>query len=176
MGLKYDGLEAVDWLVNWLNAPTSATRPRTRMPVPDWQRLAFVDKAEREHGDPVADVAAYLRASRQSPQGDPTPWTPDPLSSIASADRDELAHEAYGMIFNRDDVGVSNVLPNYVSVPTLAALAMPQSAAAAAPAATTGGEDGPPIGPALSDWGRKHVSQLAFEKVDELLEEAAAAG
>ncbi len=39
-----------------------------------------------------------------------------------------------------------------------------------------GFEDAPPIGPALTDWGRKRESLLAFEQVDRYLAEAAARG
>jgi len=151
VGSKYTD---AGWLASWLRDPHRHS-PQTLMPNPllEPSPAGPDDKAT----DPAADVAAYLF-------GGSSGWEPKPLPAVDEQDVDALAE-----VF---DVGTEE----------LAAMTLDEKLREVGRRAigqrgcygchdVPGFEHAQPIGPALSDWGRKREELLAFEQVERFVEE-----
>jgi len=148
VGSKYTD---AGWLASWLRDPHRHA-PQTLMPDP------LLETGADDGSDPAADLATYLMASvgRQ----------PVPLPRINEEDIDALA-----VVFG-------------VGTEELAAMTLDEKLREVGRRAVgkrgcyachdvPGFEDAQPIGPALSDWGRKREELLAFEHVERFVEQGA---
>ncbi|MBN2217182.1 MAG: cytochrome c [Pirellulales bacterium] len=174
LGSKYATARAAAWLADWLRDPARQS-PRTRMPNP----LLARDAAAAN--DPVADLTAFLLASAE--------WNPSPPSALQEADLDELVQAHLAARHGPDEA--RRIVEQGLSDREFAAtpgdereLARPitrrkklhyVARRTIAKRGCFGCHDIPgfelarPIGPALSDWGRKDESLLAFGRVERLL-------
>ncbi len=176
------------WLVSWLRDP-SRHSPRTLMPnlLLEPKPVTGGEDAEGQGGrftDPAADIAAYLlqSADRELPD------TP----KFVESDLDELALTHLSKTFSPDlarqylDRGIPPEMAGDISgdvVELLGEIDLEKKLRYVGRRTirkrgcygchdVPGFEDGQPIGPALSDWGRKQESLLAFEQVHRLLAES----
>jgi cbb3-type cytochrome oxidase cytochrome c subunit len=173
LGAKLNTPAGATWLVRWLRDPVSHS-PRTFMPNPELE-------PEAPMTDPAADLAAYLLSSYE--------WQPKEYPTLVEADLDELALLHLTKSYPKD------VAKEYLQegIPASAAAQAEGDARELVGPITRekklryvgrrtirkrgcygchdipGFENAPLIGPALSDWGRKQESQLAFEQVHQLL-------
>lgn len=181
LAAKFDSAGGQAWLESWIRDPLRHA-PRTRMPRVD------MESSQAPAGtDPVADVVAFLRT--------PTDWHPAPAPAFQPADLDDLlrkylcqqcdAREAERLLAEGAGPG-STGLPadvallaapltrekklRYVGLRTL------RGRGCAGCHDIPGLEDAQPIGPALTDWGRKQESLLAFGRVQEFIESVGASG
>jgi len=198
LGAKYATPESAAWLTSWLRDPRRHA-PRTRMPNMLLEPVAaseqaFSRPAAADHSgagkskisDPAADLAAWLLADRG--------WQPAELPPVIERDLDELT-----ALYVRASVPREKS-EEYVAqgVPAADLPLLPRDLAdLAAPVSLEkklryvgrstirrrgcfgcheipGFEQTPPIGPALSQWGRKPTSLLAFEQVHRFQKEVAA--
>ena len=171
IGAKLNTPAGRAWLASWLRDPAHHS-PRTLMPnpllTPEPLRAGSAPEAAKQRTgsttkprmtDPAADIAAYLAGSTSD-------WKPKPLAPLVDADLDALAtlylsKTVSGLVAPIDqkkkllDVGRRTIARRGCfgchEIP--------------------GFENAQPIGPALSDWGRKQGSLLAFEQVDRFLEQ-----
>jgi len=156
------------WLVDWIRDPHRRS-PRTLMPQPVLDSL------------PAADIAAYLLGSAD--------WQPGRRQPLVESDLDELVLMHLPGSFPREEAeripaeGIPVAAP--AGLPTdIAELTAPltlekklryvgrrtiQRRGCCGCHDIPGFENAKPIGPALSDWGRKQESLLAFEQVYEFL-------
>lgn len=180
-GAMFRGPEGTKWLAGWIRDP-SRHSPRTIMPN-SLLAPATLDGKEKRLTDPAADLAAYLMASKG--------WKPKPLAALVDADLEELAllylrktfppQAAEGFLRQ----GIPKSMASHVP-PDAAELLAPitpenkiryvgrsaiRKRGCFGCHDVPGLEDGQGIGPALSDWGRKQESLLAFEQIDRFLEE-----
>ena len=190
LGAKLNGGGGAKWLVSWLRDPARHS-PRTPMP----NMLLTVQPVEAKAGqkpppprDPAADIAAYLLA-------DPAGAYPPP--SYAADDLDALALEHLGRLVPKPLA--EQYLHDGVSEKTADLPADLEELRGPATAEKklrfvgrrtvrkrgcygchdiAGFEQAPLIGPALTGWGRKQESLLAFEQVVPFLdtERGSAAG
>jgi len=193
LGAKYTSPRAAAWLVDWLRDP-SRYGPRTLMPNPllapaplAGQMEPATDRLPRMT-DPAADLAAFLLESNDG--------TPEGTSAPSAADLDELALVYLSKAFPQPQAeeylrqGIPASMADRVSGDA-AGLLGPASLAkklryvarrSIARRGCFGCHDVPGfetaqrIGPALSAWGRKDTSLLAFNQVDRLVAQHAPEG
>jgi cytochrome c551/c552 len=141
MGAKYRPGSGARWLTGWIRDPAHY-RPRTTMPT-----MQFDEGGKASEGAAAADIAAYLLAvagTQEKPAAD----------SLGGGDARDLAALADALGAKKEllDVGRQAIARRGCfgchDIP--------------------GFEDARPIGPVLSDWGRKQESLLGFERVEEL--------
>ncbi len=177
------------WLASWIRDPARHS-PRTLMPNPLLEPQPLADSEPvspaanplRQMTDPAADIAAFLLESNA--------WKASPQAALIAADLDELAVLHLSKAFPRAaaEQYVREGLPE-----SLLARVDPDTAELVAPITqdkklryvgrrtirkrgcfgchdVPGFEDAQLIGPALSDWGRKQESLLAFEQVHRFVE------
>ena len=187
MGAKFTTESGRRWLVSWIRDPVRHA-PRTLMPSPLLEPVPLADKNEAavvRMTDPAADLAAYLLSA--------TGWQPKPIPPLVEADLDDLAvlHLSKTFPESRARQYVERGIP-----PSMADVAQGDDAELLGPInlrkklryvgrrvlrtrgchachEVPGLEDAQQIGPALSDWGRKRESLLAFGQVHQFLEAAA---
>lgn len=164
------------WLTGWLRDPARHS-PRTLMPNPLLTPL--VPKEAGKVSDPAVDIAEYLLS--------PAEWKPAALPPLVEADLDELALLHLAKSYPKD-VAQRHLREGFVES---AVARLPADAEELVGPVTLqkklryvgrrtirkrgcygchdipGFEDAQLIGPALSDWGRKQESLLAFENVHE---------
>jgi len=151
VGSKYTD---AGWLASWLRDPHRHS-PQTLMPNPLLEPAPL--GPDGKTADPAADVAAYLFFGSSG-------WEPEPLPAIDEQEVDALAE-----VFD-------------VSADRLAAMTLDEKLREVGRRAigkrgcyachdVPGFEDAQPIGPALSDWGRKREELLAFEHVERFVRE-----
>ena len=180
------------WLVSWIRDPARYS-PRTRMPNTLLEPVPLVEEDGDGKGeaaparltDPAADVAAYLLESTGAGE------KPTARPALVESDLDELAslHLAGAISTKR--------ARDYLSGATEMTAEQAQEDAIELLGRVTrekkirylgrrtirkrgcygchdvpGFEDAKPIGPALSDWGRKQESLLAFEQIHRFLAES----
>ncbi len=188
VGAKYSPAGQA-WLTSWLRNP-SHYNPQTLMPNSLLEpeplaagaavKVGAGEAGKRRMTDPAADLAAYLLSNND--------FQPNPLPELVEADLDELALMYLGKTFPRSLAeeylreGVpASAKPNG-EVAELAGPVTRQKKLRYVGRVTIarrgcsgchdipGMERAQPIGPALSDWGRKQESLLAFEQVQRFLE------
>lgn len=196
LGSKFTEARAAVWLVDWIRDPARHA-PRTIMPnallgpeplidTDDVADIPVTDSpAPGKMIDPAADIAAFLlQPSRQ-------PWRPGALPPLVEADLDALALEhlaaaypgpqaeqilAEGIPFEQaatvqgDAIALLGPMTlskklDYVGRRTI------RKRGCAGCHDIPGFEQAQRIGPALSGWGRKQESLLAFEQVHRFLDE-----
>ncbi len=186
LGAKYASDRAARWLADWLRDPARHA-PRTRMPNSLLEPTALA-RGANESGpskmfDPVADLVAYLLGSA----GPPAEASHEP----SEANLDELILAHLSKRYSREQA--EEILRRGLSPEEGEAvlddrreLIGPMSRKkklrylgrrTIAKRGCYGCHDIPgfelsrPIGPALSDWGRKGPTLLAFGRIEELLAE-----
>jgi cbb3-type cytochrome oxidase cytochrome c subunit len=156
IGAKLPTPAGKTWLVSWLRDPGRHS-PRTLMPNPLLEPAAAgLEGAKPQAADGAADIAAYLAESGG--------WEPKPVAAPLEADLDQLALLYLG-----------KTLPKSLAEMSLAEKLRDVGRRTIRKRGcfgchdVPGFEDAQPIGPPLSDWGRKQESQLAFEQVHQLV-------
>jgi len=186
LGAKYNTEQGAQWVTSWIRDPSHHS-PRTLMPntllepVPLADPEAAKDKKPKMT-DPAADLAAYLLSS--------TGWKPKPRGKLVESDLDDLALLHLGKTFPRRlarqyiKSGIPEALAGRVqgdAVELLGKMTLQKKLRYVGRRTIgkrgcygchdiPGFEKAQPIGPALSDWGRKQESLLAFEQVHKFLE------
>lgn len=174
LGAKYTSESARTWLTSWIRDPLRHS-PRTRMPSPQ----LVVEKATgvERPVDPAADIAAFLLADAD--------WKPSPLPTVLPDDLRSLVVEHLRATFNADE---ANRFAEQGATAEAAARQADAALLVGSPSdekrllyvgrrtlrkrgcagchEVPGLHDASLIGPALSDWGRKQTSLLAFEQSD----------
>jgi len=194
MGAKFTTEAGRQWLLSWIRDPLRHS-PRTLMPNALLEPISLTvegEDAEPAGGesktaratDPAADIAAYLLAA--------APWRPKPLPPAAKADLDELAVLHLSKIFPSKrarryvEEGIPQSMADRVQGDAVELLGpmtpekklryvgrrVMRTRGCSACHDVPGLEDAPAIGPALSDWGRKQESLLAFGQVHRFVEES----
>jgi cytochrome c551/c552 len=191
LGAKLGTPSATAWLASWIRDPARHW-PHTLMPNPLLTPEPLPDGADngrRKTTDPAADIAAYLAGST----GIGRPKLPAPLRE---PDLDALALLYLTRTFPTQTAEqiLRDGIPASASNPVTSSGAQGDATELAAPVSLEkklhyvgrqtirkrgcfgchdipGFEDAEPIGPALSDWGRKPESLLAFEQVHRFLEQ-----
>jgi len=181
VGAMFRGPEGTKWLASWIRDP-SRHSPRTIMPNLLLAPVSLGGKPPRLT-DPAADLAAYLMASKG--------WEPKPLAPVVDADLEELALLYLRKTFPPQTAegylrqGIPASMASHVSADVaelLGPITREKKIRYVGRSAirkrgcfgchdVPGLEDGQGIGPALSDWGRKQESLLAFEQIDRFLAE-----
>lgn len=197
LGATMRGPNAAAWLTSWIRDP-SRHAPRTLMPSVLLETPATtVSRANGQEAardavppradDAAADIAVYLLSSKDG--------APSAMPPLVEADLDELALAYLNTTFSPDEAA------RYLreGIPAAMATELPADAAELLGPMTSadrlakklryvgrrtirkrgcfgchdipGMEDALGIGPALSDWGRKPLSQLAFEQVAAFLDQ-----
>jgi len=159
LGAKYAGQAGRQWLVAWLRDPSGHT-PKTLMP----GGMLDADAAVEPGSDPAADVAEYLLSA---PAGPAETLPSATAGSFSDADLDELAG-LYRVGWAKGDTRQQRLR----QLGRAAILRRGCFGCHDIP----GVDNAQPIGPALSDWGRKAVSHLGFEWIDEFRAQSATAG
>jgi cytochrome c2/cytochrome c553 len=154
LGAKLGTPAGQAWLVSWLRDPVRHA-PRTIMPNP---LLAPEGKT-----DPAADVAAYLLASSSR--------QPEPRAEIAEDDLDALGRLYLGKASPQGDSAEPAAPRSRDEKLRYVGRRAIRKRGCFGCHDIPGFEDAQPIGPALTGWGRKQESLLAFEQVHRLLEE-----
>lgn len=193
LGGKYTTESGRRWLVSWIRDPASHS-PRTLMPNTLLEPMPLVDEQGPSGGqqpamtDPAADVAEYLLGGND--------WQPAGQPQLVEGELDELCLLHLGKAFSR------NTAQQYLrqGIPRSMADRLPADAVELLRPMTAenrlskklrylgrrtirkrgcygchdvaGFQHAQPIGPALSDWGRKLQSQLAFEQVHRFVQVA----
>ncbi len=155
MGAKYLDPSGRQWLTGWIGDPARYS-PQTLMPNPLLTPIPLDDGVKTT--DPAADLAAYLvgGGGRGAGAG---------RNEERRTKNEELSiqHSAFGIQYPRSPVA---------RPPSLA----PLGRRVIAKRGCFGCHDIPgfettaPIGPTLSDWGRKPESLLAFEQINEFVQ------
>ncbi|MBN2474124.1 MAG: hypothetical protein JXB62_05935 [Pirellulales bacterium] len=199
VGAKFATDSGRRWLVSWIRNPARHS-PRTLMPNPLLEPIplpgggsvattpdpggdvAEIRMAHARTTDPAADVAAYLLAA--------TDWQPTALPPLVDANLDELALLHLGKVFSQRHArqylqeGIPLSMANRLEGDAVELLGEMTQAkklryvgrrvlrtrGCFACHDVPGLEDAQAIGPALSDWGRKRESLLAFGQVHRFLE------
>jgi cytochrome c2 len=178
------------WLTSWIRDPAHE-RPQTAMPSPRWESPPSAGDRGGQ-SDPAADVAAYL-LSRRSTSGPPSPWrgvwgeevrpqehepmvgwverqqakrAPEPHQVLRDADGGARDRAAHGPSTHPTPSSVFATEPPDEKLADLGRLAIARRGCFGCHD-IPGFDDARPIGPALSDWGRKPESSLGFEQVAE---------
>ena len=183
LGSKYTTEDVAAWLADWIRDP-SRHAPRTLMPNSLLEPVPLTGQGGADKPkvtDPVADIAAYLLSS--------TGWTPEPLPPLVEADLNELALLHLATTFPRKQAqqylaeGIPETMAEGVSgdaVELLGPISREKKLHYVARRTIAkrgcygchdipGFEAAQGIGPALSDWGRKETSLLAFGQVHQFL-------
>lgn len=160
LGAKYETDVGKAWLNDFLRDPVHRS-PRTLMPQvplePVMLRDAPDDAADvPQPSDPVADVVAFLLDVPPYRAVEPE-YQPDDLDELVLVHLARVMPQAEA---ERVLQGSTEEKLRYVGRRTIA------KRGCYACHDIPGFEDAPPIGPALSDWGRKRESLLAFEQVE----------
>jgi cytochrome c2 len=183
-GSKFVGEKGRDWLYGWIENP-KRYHARTKMPV-----VPLKARPGNENTDPIADVVAYLQADKAEwwkpfdPDGKTNEKTLDALAyehlskaffatdareylriGIPESRRSELKGAEIELLVSQEDYDNEKPLSEerkllYVGNKTVGKYGC------YACHDIPGFEDAKPIGTALSDWGRKDPSRLAFEHID----------
>ena len=175
LGSKYTSQAGKAWLDSWIRDPARHS-PRTLMPnallepIPPAGENEDVDGAEPKLTDPAADIAAYLLASKG--------WQPGPPEESDPVDLDKLALEYLGKTSARGRAGAERQLGKMTHAEKLQYAGQRTIGRRGCYGChdVPGFEDAQPIGPALTDWGRKQESLLAFGRVGEFVGSAVPAG
>jgi len=178
VGSKYTD---AGWLASWLRDPHRHS-PQTLMPNPLLEPTPA--GPEGEAGDPAADLAAYLfRGS--------TGWEPEALPEPDDAALDSLVILHLTSSFSEEQArafakkGIPASMAAEITGDAVELLGEPgrekklryvgrctiRMRGCYGCHDIPGFEDAKPIGPALSDWGRKREELLAFERVERFVEE-----
>jgi cytochrome c2 len=204
LGAKYGSPTGAAWLASWIRDPTRhSPRTLMPSPllaptplegaggdvpsqVSNPKSEILNPKSEIRMTDPAADVAAYLLEGRG--------WQPRKPAPLNERDLDELALLHLGKVYG------AQLARRYLKegIGDSAADRVPGDAAELQGEITVekklryvgrqtiakrgcygchdipGFEDAQPIGPALTDWGRKQASLLAFERINQFIEQSAA--
>jgi len=148
LGAKYTTDAGRQWLVGWIRNPQHAS-PRALMPN---ALLEPVAAGEGKATDPAADVAAYLLSFDRGPSlAEPAPVVAADIDDLAAmylaktlpedeAEQKKLRNVGRRSIARRGCYGCHDI---------------------------PGFEKAQRIGPALSEWGRKQESLLAFEQINQ---------
>ncbi|MBN1591239.1 MAG: c-type cytochrome, partial [Pirellulales bacterium] len=181
LGAKYPSAKAAAWLADWLRDPARRS-PRTRMPNSQLEPIRLPGESDAAIvSDPVSDLVAYLLGPAGSVFGRSSP--------VSEADLDELvlAHltKHYsreqaerilqrGLDAERTDAALGDAVELVGPVSRKKKLRYVARRTVAKRGCfgchdIPGFELAQPIGPALSDWGRKDESLLAFGRVEQLL-------
>ncbi len=167
LGSKYTNEIGKAWLVSWIRDPVRHS-PRTRMPnsllepVPLEVKGGDAGAAPPRMSDPAADIAAYLLDSDQGKPKEPAP--------LDEADLDELA-KSYPGKADRDPVGLLGQMTVEEKLLEVGRRTIARRGCYGCHD-IAGFENAQPIGPALTDWGRKQESLLAFEQIHEFIRAA----
>jgi len=176
MGAKYASQSGAAWLVDWLRDPTRHS-PRTLManpllaPAPlivemqsegpaDSDAAAPAENTPTRMIDPAADIAEYLLTSQTAKE-----WQPREVPTVDDSDLEALAAQLPG-----DAVELADVMTRGEKLRELGRRTIRKRGCYGCHD-IPGFEDAQPIGPALSDWGRKQESLLAFGQIHRFLEE-----
>jgi cytochrome c551/c552 len=191
VGAKLATAKGRKWLSSWLTDPHRYD-VRTKMPKVPLEPIALTDAEGKSTGkvtDPVADLVAFLSASDD---WQPTPWAP--LSATDQQTLRDLALEHLAETFPKAEAegyletGIPQAeaegLPGGERI-LVGAMRDSQDRTARLLDYVAwrsiyrygcfgchdipGFEAAKPIGPALTDWGRKEGTQLAFESIDQFL-------
>ncbi|MBI3466268.1 MAG: c-type cytochrome, partial [Planctomycetes bacterium] len=194
LGSKLRTPDGQSWLYSWLRDP-SRYHARTKMPnvflEPIRETVKEGDNARQIVTDPAADIAAFLLASqgweaKQPPRVDET--AVDELAhqyltgsgttrvqatrylkeGISSSLASELAGDEVELVVGEGEPITIEHKLLYVGRRAIAKYGC--SGCHDIP----GFEDAKPIGTGLADWGRKDLSQLAFEQISHYIEETEA--
>ena len=201
LGSKLKARQARRWLAGWLRDP-AGHRPRTRMPNPLLEPTApKVDAGNGQHGeaseaaprgadgparltDPAADIAEYLLSSdgwKVPPRQMPSPEDVDRLALMHLAAqfpkplaRQYLQQGIPPSLAQQLDSDTAELLApitrdkkvRYVARRTI------RMRGCSGCHDIPGFEDARLIGPALSEWGRKPESLLAFEQVHRFVQQS----
>ncbi|MHC4402144.1 MAG: hypothetical protein ACYTG0_20950 [Planctomycetota bacterium] len=180
------------WLVSWIRDPARHS-PRTAMPnvlleptplAADSDQGAQADDAATPITDPAADVAAYLLSP--SPSDDDSPSSP--RGPLVEADLDELVLLHLGKAISRrraraylsGSLELTGAEARGDAVELAGKVALEKKIRYVGRRTirkrgcygchdVPGLENAQPIGPALTDWGRKRESLLAFEQIHQFL-------
>ena len=183
LGDKLVGEAGRKWLYGWIENP-KRYHARTKMPVVPLKPLPG-----DEETDPIADVVEYLLASKSN-------WQPlEPDANVRSEHLDELALEHLTGAFYKQDAerflqeGIPESRRSELKGAEVELLVAEELITAKEELSQEkkllyvgrkaigkygcyachdipGFEDAKPIGTALTDWGRKDPSRLAFEHID----------
>jgi cytochrome c2 len=180
------------WLTDWIREPTRHS-PRTKMPALTLEPIPLDAKdpagaAKVPRTDPAADIAAWLLTSKD--------WHPESSPPLVETDLDQLALLYLRLSFPTSQAtaylaqGIPASLANRIAGDEqwlLAPITVQKKLQYVGRRTIrrrgcfgchdiAGMDDALPIGPALSDWGRKPISQLAFEQVDAMANGAGQGG
>ena len=152
MGAKYTTETGKAWLRDYLRDPARRA-PRTLMPQVPLEPVTEPRDPDTGNGgqplpDPVADLAAFLLDVPAY-----APLVPDGEHVVAPADSADSPNESSATEESLLDLGRRTIAKR----------------GCYACHDIRGFEGAPPIGPELTDWGRKRESLLAFEQVEHYL-------
>ena len=145
VGTKYLPGSGQDWLIGWLRDPARYW-PQTRMPNPRWRPLPLGDGPQTT--DPAADLAAYLvgdegRGTRSEGRGTRDQGLTGRHPPAPRPSSPTPISAGRRAMAKRGCFGCHDI---------------------------AGFETATPIGPTLSDWGRKPESLLAFEQINDFID------
>ncbi len=162
IGAKYRPGSGPAWLTSWIRDPAHE-RPQTLMPSPLWELTPL-------SGDPAANVAAYLLSRVGRAQRAP----PETGQTEAGGARDHASHGApRPTLGGLSDFAGAAPPPADEKLLDLGRLTIARRGCFACHD-IPGFENSRPIGPALTDWGRKPESMLGFDHVAEAVAESPA--
>jgi cbb3-type cytochrome oxidase cytochrome c subunit len=190
IGSKYSSPDGKAWLVSWIRDPARHW-PKTVMPSPLLEPVPLkrpskdASAATPRMTDPAADIAAYLLEGKD--------WQPKEPAPLNEADLDELVllhlAKSYGEKRARQYLqkGIPESMAHRLqgdAAELLGAIAVEKKLRYVGRRTIgkrgcygchdiPGFENAQPIGPALTDWGRKPESLLAFEQINQFIEAAA---
>ena len=188
LGSKYANAAGRAWLARWLRDPASLS-PRTRMPNPllTPHTVKSKDGESTQKIDPVADLVAFLTADSSfepepvaQPVAEPTDAAIDQLVAVylATSLPDETIQKYLGEGIPADELANVQGEMAELAAPIsrekklrFAAMRTVRRRGCFACHEIPGMEKAQPIGPAMSDWGRKQESLLAFNHVDRFLDD-----
>ncbi len=143
VGAKYARQSGIAWLTGWLRDPARYS-PQTLMPNPLMETSTPI--AEGETADPAADVAVYLLGDVGSATGDGRPSNGDLSGKKTFPAPRPLSPASIALgrqVIAKRGCARCHDIPGFESAER--------------------------IGPDLSNWGRKAVSLLAFERINEFV-------
>jgi len=168
LGAKYRTEAGAKWVVSWLRDPVRHS-PRTAMPNP------LLESGVAE------DVAAYLLGARDGQPPKTVPVVEADLSALALEHLSKTYPQNLAEQYLREGIPASMAGTVQGDAVELLGPMTGEKKSRYVGRRTIrkrgcygchdipGFENAPPIGPALSDWGRKQESLLAFEQVDQFL-------
>jgi len=166
LGAKYTTPAGREWLDGWIHDP-AAYWPKTLMPNPLLETGPLIEKplkatindlrTEGRYVDPAADAAAFLLSFK----GD---YRPAKIPEVDEAVLDEW-------LASHPDGCATAPLSMDEKLQTVGRMAISRRGCYGCHE-IPGFAKAKPIGPALSDWGRKLPALLAFEKIHEYVKES----